>query len=83
MDNSLRSGVTGFGVNRLGQSGLDQTVQRSIDEGSTHREDPSHLAIGPEVPGDGESVCRAFGEEAKDRVLGQGELGLFHLDVKP
>lgn len=82
MDDSPRPGVTGFGVRRLGQSGLDEAVQCSIDEGSTHGEDPSHLAIRSEVPGDGESMCLAFGEEAKHRVLGQGELGLFHLDVK-
>ncbi len=83
MDDSLRPGVTGFGMRRLGQSGHDETIQCSIDERSTHREDPPHLAIRSEVPGDGESMCRAFGEEAKHRVLGQGELGLFHLDMKP
>jgi hypothetical protein len=83
MDDPLRPGVTRFGVHGLGQSRLDQTIQCSIDEGSTHREDPPDLALRSEVPGNGESVGRAFGEEAKHRVLGQGELRLFHLVWKP
>jgi len=49
VDHTVGSGNALLGVDGLGETGLHQSVEGSIDEGSSHGEDATHLTIGTQL----------------------------------
>jgi len=75
VDHPVGPGISRFDVQGLGEICLNETIQRSIDEGAPHGEHPAQVGPAAQLPGDGKTVGRSFGEDPEDGMLGQGQLG--------
>lgn len=74
VDESSGSGISLLGPDRCGEVVLDQTVECSIDQGSTDRDDTSDHSVGVELAGDGEAMRILLSEDSQHRILGGREL---------
>ncbi len=70
LDDPLGPGSTLLGGDGLGQAGLHQSVQGSIDQRPANCEHSTDLAIRIELLGQGEAVAGPFAEKTENRALG-------------
>lgn len=61
MDDPVRSRVAFLGGDGLCEPAFDQSIEGSIDEGSTHGEDPADIGPGLQLLRQGEAMARSFG----------------------
>ena len=78
VDDPIGTGVSGLGVGRLGQPGIDQAIEGPVHQGPPHRDYPPHLSIRSKCLGDGKAVGRSLDEKPQDGVLGERWLELVH-----
>jgi hypothetical protein len=79
---AVRAGVARFGMPRLGQSGLDESIQRPIHQWPSDCDDPAQIALGRQLFGDGETVGGTASQDPQDGVLGERWLELVHVEAR-
>ena len=63
-DGAGRSSIARFGCAFLDEAAVTEPIERSIHQGSMHRQDPSEVGAGLEFPSNGETVCGLLADKS-------------------